>query len=622
MSAAPMRDLRHALRALLRSPSYAAAVLLALVVGTGVGASLLTLLRSGALRQLVPGDLVGAAWRTGWTAAARTAHQLRLGGLETLLTILRPLALLVLGIACVNLVVLLLARASTRGHEVSVRSALGARPLRLARHLLTEGAALCALGLAAGVGLAGGVLWTLRATLPGEVERWPGVASEPAALGLAGGALAGTVLLFSLVPLRPALRRNLQAALGAAARATPGRHEGDARKALVVLATAAALVLLTCAGLLLRAFTPVHGTGHSGVDPRGVLAFRVDLGAAASAAERQALTRAVQERLRQLPAVEAESLGSVGAWSGPGVRERVKVACGTCVVGMLIMPVIDGDAEHHAVAPGYFRALGTKVLRGRELAPGDEGSARPGAVINRAFAYRLFPGGEPLGKPVRVGGEGGTWYTVVGVVENVRVRGIGSGATAAPAIYLPALLHPPGVAEVVVRSGAPPERLLPELRSALRKAHPSLRPVAAATLSQELERRAAPLRWFAWVFGGLAAAAVALSAAGLYGVISFGVARRTREIGVRMAVGARAAEVVRLVVGQSVRLVAVGAVLGLMGALSLARLLQLLLYGIRPTDPVVYAALALLLGSVAVAASALPARRAARVDPVVALRAE
>lgn len=617
-----LRDARYGARALLRSPGFALAALAALVLGVGASAPVLTLLRGDALRRLAAAEAVGAEpvheadWRAGWTAELRAPARIRHDGVDALLAVLEPLAWVVLGVACINLLLLGVARGATRGHEMSLRAALGAGRGRLAGQLLTEGGMLALAGGAGGALAGAAALPLLGASLPAEPAGWPTVAGAPGGLALALAATLGVALACSLLPLRAAGRPDLFRPLTVGGRATPGRHEGAARRALGVVAVAASLVLLTVAGLLMRGSGAVAGDAEPGLDPRGVLTARLDASREGGTERRAALQREALARVQALPGARGAALGSPGAWTGVGAEDRVKVVCGVCYMAGALLPVVEGTARHHAVSPGAFGALGVPLVEGRDLAPADTA----GVVINRTFANRLFPGSrERLGKKIRVGEE---WYTVVGVVADVRARGVGSGSRPDAALYLSALRHPPPVAELAVRAEGSPRLLLPAVRGAV--AGPGTGPTLrdAATLEEVRERLLAPLRWFAALFAGLAAVAVALSAAGLYGVIAHGVARRTREIGVRVALGARTGEVVRLVMGESLRLVALGAALGLIGALSLARLLQLLFHGVDPLDPVVYGTLALLLAAVAGAASALPARRAARVDPVVALRAE
>jgi putative ABC transport system permease protein len=326
----------------------------------------------------------------------------------------------------------------------------------------------------------------------------------------------------------------------------------------------------------------------------------------------------VIRRVRAVPGVVDTSLATTGSWAGLGITERVTAVCAECWLGAMIRPVSEGPARIHAVSPCFFRSLGIAVLAGRELADG-EGAA---VVVNTAFAARLFPNGDPLGKQVRVVGAQGEWDGVVGVVADVRARGIGVGAEPVPAAYLPVLRHPPGRVGIAVRTRGDPLPLTAAVEAAARAAGPGVALSDAMEMREHLARFRAPLRWFGGVLALLAAGSLALAGSGLYGVMSYNVARRTREIGVRMALGATPRAILRMVLERSLRLVALGSLLGLIGAGGVARLLQLLVRGVEPLDPLPYAAVGLALASVALLAGYRPARRAAAVDPQVSLRAE
>jgi hypothetical protein len=280
------------------------------------------------------------------------------------------------------------------------------------------------------------------------------------------------------------------------------------------------------------------------------------------------------------------------------------------------------------LGPGFFHSLRASLLRGRELDGNDEVDSSNVAVINRTFAYRLFPNGEPLGKRIQVGGGNGNWYTnadwytVIGIVDDIRVRGIGSGGEPVAAIYLSALQHPPRIVNLTVRTSGDPMRSLPAVKEVVHALAPEATLTNAMTMEQYLAAFTAPLRWFAVLFGVLAGVAVLFATSGLQRIMSYNVTRRTREMGIRMALGARTRDMTRMVLGQSLRITIMGVMLGLFGALPLTRLLQLRLSGVEPFDPFLFSGIAVLLGSVALLASYRPARRAASVDPQISLRAE
>lgn len=605
------QDLRYAARALRRMPAFAFSAGLALALGLGICTPLLSVLRTGLLRPLPYAPLAGSD--------QRSIAQIQDQALDVLFWTLLAATLLALGIACVNLVSLLLSRATVRQHEMTMRATLGADRRRVARQLVTEGAVLSLAG--AGVGLLLGALGAhlVRDAWIYETPAWLSAGLDVRVLGIALALLVLLVLAFGLAPLPAALRQNLHHVLTAGARATAGPREGRARARLVVLAVAATLVLLTGAGLLIRSFVPLRGGGAPGFDPASTLTLQLDLSADqyASNQQRASAYDAVLRRVRALPGVDDSSVASQGAWVGLGPEGRVLAYSGSPSA-----PATFKIARHHAVSPGFFRALGVPLLRGREFTPADTLGAPGVAVITETFAYRSLPFADPLGKELRLGGYRGPRYIIVGVAKDIRARGIGSGAEPVPGLYLSALQVPPRAAGLAVRTSGDPLHYDDAVRRAIHTVGALRILGAASTMEEELARFRAPLQWFAQVFAALAAAATLLATIGLGSVIGYHISRRTREIGIRMAIGAQRRTVLGMVVGQSLRLTLAGTVLGLFGALCLARVLQFFFYGVRALDPVIYGGVALLLSAAALMASWMPARRAARVDPVVALQIE
>lgn len=628
--AAFARDARHSARALRRARGFAATAVLTLALGVGATVPMLGLVEAGRGRPSpvappVPLERVDGA-RLPWSAAVRATERIQHDGVDLLLAVLLGLAAAALALACANLAILLLSRATARRHEMAVRTALGAGRWGIARQLLAEGALLAAVGVGAGVvlGLAGAAL--LPAGWPAGLPRFADGAASARAAAIVAAGMAAVVLLLGLAPALGAAGRGLGALLAAGDRATAGRAEGRLRNALMMLGVGMSVVLLTGTGLLVRGSAPSLSGAEGEIDARDTVTMRVELGGAAASdpAARAALLGTVLERAAAVPGARAVTASTGGAWTGLGTEDPVRSFCpAECVLYLSQIPMFDRIARHHAVSPGFFRAHGIPVLRGRELAAGDGPRGAPVAVINRTFGQRLFPNGEPLGKRIRIGGPKGRWYTVVGIVPDLRPRGVGSGGEPPmPAVYLSALQHPPRSVALAVRGPGDPEQLAGAVEAAVRAAAPGAHIAEVRTMEEVMSRFAAPLRWFGDLFGVLAVAATLLAVMGVYGVMSYNVARRTREVGVRMALGARVADVMRLVVGEGMRLTATGAVLGLWGALSLARLLEVKFQGVDSLDLPVYAAVAALLGVVSLAGSWSPARRAARVDPMVALRAD
>ncbi|HEX6039601.1 FtsX-like permease family protein, partial [Longimicrobium sp.] len=398
-----------------------------------------------------------------------------------------------------------------------------------------------------------------------------------------------------------------------------GAGEAMLRRAMATLQFAASATLLVGAALLLRGSFPRAGAADPGFDPRDTLTFRVELPSDADAAERARMQRALLDGAAALPGVRAVSAATPGAWLGLGPEDALRTLCDACVWGNLFAPMITGRARHHAVSPGWFAAMGLRVRAGRELRADDTRAV----VINGAFAARLLPRADPVGQHVLLEGR---WreepYEVVGVVDDPRATALGVGGNPEPAVYLPSLANPPRTLAVAVRTDGDADGAEPAARRALARAAPEARVSEGRTMERVLDDARAPLRWFAAVLAVLAAGATLASAGGLYGTMRFSVARRTREIGVRMAVGATERDVLREVLGEGVRITLLGAVLGSIGALTLARVLQDGFRGVDALDPAAYGTVAAVLGAVTLAASYAPARRAARVHPNEALRAE
>jgi predicted permease len=621
------QDLRYALRTLGRTRRVAVPAILTLALGIGFALALLMLVERGLSRTASPEPAARAAvWEAGWSDEVRTPALMQAESLDALLWLLGGATVLVLLVVCINLGVLLMARAAARQQELSLRVVLGAARPRLSRQLLTEAGTLFLLGGTLGFILSGGVLAMLHATWPTGLHHWLGGGpSAAASLGALGLPLA-TALGCGLIPLRAASRTALASTLSSGERATPGPEEGVVRGWLVVLAVTASVALLVSAGLLLRSFVGISGTqAHElGYDPRDTLTFRLDF-AAAGAADPVTLWAAQAKLLEQLgglPGIVRLGFATEGAWAGVSVEDRVRAQCGDCFRGGMWLPITSGLARHHVVGPGFLQTLGVPLLRGRGFTSADDADASRVALINRSFMNQIFTGRDPLGKPIQVGGPEGDWHTVVGVIEDVRARGLGSGGEPAAALYLSALQHPVASPMLAIRFDRDALALRGGLEATLRAAHPALAPTDALLLEDRLAAFQAPLRWFAGIFAALAGLAALVAGIGVAGVVAYSVARRTRELGIRLALGAQPDDVVRLIVRQGARLTGIGAWLGLLAALSLARLLQVLFLAVRPLDPVVYLGVVLLLGGASLLACYLPARQAARVEPLIALRSE
>ncbi|MBW3630134.1 MAG: ABC transporter permease [Gemmatimonadetes bacterium] len=619
-----MRVTSGFLKAARGSRSLTLSVILAWAAGLGLGSAALGALSAhGAVwsHPLLRDGLGLPAWRPLWSPATVTAGELQGEALRLLALVAAVLAGLLIGVATVNLVTLLLTRAAARRTEISMRAALGAGPRRLVVDLLKEAGGLVITAGVAGLAIAAAGSMALRRSWRTGAWPWEGAHSAFAvALCFAGFALV--TLACWLFPLSAALRADLRRFLGEGNRATPGPGEGVLRRALVVLQVSASLILLVVGGILVRGFAGSGAEQVTGFDPRELLTFRVDLPAARypDAESRAAAYAQMIRRIDALPGVVDTSAASQGAWLGIGATERVTAVCQECSRGIMFLPVSEGPALIHSIGPGFFRSIGAHLLSGREFGHSDGADAPRTAVINDAFAYQLFPNGQPLGKWIRLGGLRGERYQVIGVVRRVGAPAVGAAAGPTPAVYLSLLQYPPASVDFAVRV----RRDAPALAAAIdRTARGVARGAVTAEFMNMKTRLAmfrAPLAWFGGLLAVLAFGALLVATSSVYGVTTYGIERRRREIGIRMAIGATAGDVLRLLVGQSVRIFTAGSVVGLIGALSVGRLLQQRIPGIDVLDALVYAPISLLLACVAVVASYRPAKRAAYEDPQLALR--
>jgi putative ABC transport system permease protein len=545
----------------------------------------------------------------GWSATVVSMHEQLAAGYRDALLVLYGAVVFVLLVACANVANLLLARGVARSQEISVRAALGAGRARLLRQLLTESALLALAGGLGGLLLGRWALAGLRALSPVEFPAWVQLQMSPAvfAYALATACLAGVA--FGVVPAFHALRASLS---GAGARIAGEYGSRRSQRAFVVAQVALAFALLAGAGLLLRTFERIV-TQSPGFDAPRVAAASLALPAGRyPSASRAAFAERLLERAAALPGVESVSL--VSSLPLGGIYEDGNVR-------------IEGEPEPKpedrkvagldGVMPGYFRTMGIPLVRGRDLERSDAREGGGAVVVNEAFVARHLAGREPLGMRFSVGRSA---YEIVGVAQNVRRFGI--TADDRPHCYYPYPQRPTGYFTLVARTHGDAARVAAELRGAVRAVDAELPLRAARPLTRLVERATTLPRFSAVLLVTFAGLALLLAGLGLYGVLAHGVARRTREIGVRMAIGARPRDIVRLFGREGLELSGLGLALGLLLSLALARLLRPLLFGVAPHDPLTLAAVALLLFAVAAGACALPARRAARVDPARALRAD
>jgi putative ABC transport system permease protein len=561
--------------------------------------------------QFSPGRRKG---RSRWHVEIIPLRELLAGDVGHVLIVMLIAVAFVLLIACANLANLLLARAAARGNEVAVRAALGAGRARLVRQFLAESALVAVFGGALGT-VAG--LWSERAMkqlIPPELPANVGL--DPRLLAFVIAVSTGAVLLFGLMPALTASRVDVNEALKETGeRSGMGRSTHRLRGLLVVAETALALVLLTGAGLLARSVLRLTSV-DLGFDPHHLLLGEANLPVTlVDQPQRQAnFFHAALERLRALPGVER-------AAATTHYPVSVFNALTTGVLASGGPPPESGQAISLAyISPDYFSTVGIPLRAGRFFTGEDAGSARKVAILNEAEARRAFTGRDAVGREISIDGEKGPWREVVGVVADSRNYTLDREPW--PEIYIPYEQDPSLVMYFVLRTQGDPMALAPSLRRAVASVDQDEPVARIETMDEVVENLVAPTRFKLVLLGSFAVLALVLGAVGLYGVISYGVTERTHEIGVRMALGAERNDVLKLVIRQGFRLTVIGVVLGVAGGLALTRYLASLLYGVKPTDPLTFCAVAAVLVAVALCATFIPARRAARVDPMTALRHE
>ncbi|MEJ2217037.1 MAG: ABC transporter permease [Gemmatimonadota bacterium] len=602
---------RAAARRLTRTPAFSVPAAVSIAAGALVGLLATLLARANAapphiVSRLGVDPVPPADWGSHWTAAATTPAAQQASHLNALTLTLLATAALVVGIAMLNLLVLMGGRASSRRREMAVRFALGPSRLRLLAPLVMEGVLLAGLGAALAAAGASLALPALLHSMPAglhealPLDRW-------LALGLVGAPLLLTGML-AMLPVADVLTLPMAPQLAAGGRATAGRGTGLMRDALVIAQLTGAVVLLFGAGLLLRRTNTTRDTSGV-VDPGHVVVATVVPGVSGLAARRAGAERLLS-RVRAAPGVESVGLGSMGAVLGVGTQDAVITDC-QCSRGGLAAPLVSAEVEIHAVTRGFFDTLGVQSLEGG-AAPVTHSPDGPTVVVNRALLESRILGPHELTKHVQLGGALGPWYRVRGVVENLEAAGIGNAPGVTPALYVSALQDPPRTLRVVVRTTDPADAARPAVEAVLRASSPGAR-VEAEPLATLLDRFVAPLRWFGWLTVVLGLAAGFLAGYGVFSVSGYTVALRRRELGIRMALGARGRRVAWLVIGRMLRLALIGGGAGLVVTVSVMR-------GVSIADPTLLAAIAGTLVVTATAGAALPAWRATRVDPAAVLR--
>ncbi len=546
------------------------------------------------------------------------------GQTASTLWILLGTVAIVLLIACANVANLLLVRAQGRSREIAMRAAIGASRARIAQGFLTEGLVLSLAGGLAGLGLASFGVRTLLGTLPEEFPRLGEISTDGTVLLFCVGLTVLTGLTFGVLPVWRAGGTNLAAELKAGGRSGAGRESHRTRNALVVSQVALALVLLVGAGLMVRSFralNAVHpGFGH----PDEVITFRVTTPGPGYSAGEEGLqiVEAMLEALEQLPG--ARSVAAITSFTMDGSTSNTSM-------DIEDFPTAEGEARPSFrvkwTGGDYFALMENPVIAGRPITQADIRDRNDVVVVTENLALTYWDSSEAaIGKRLR---DGDTWREIVGVVGNVRDHGPGEPPVAV--VYYPAVVNdfwgadtfvPRWMAYAVRTSAGSPTALMPEVRRIVRSVNPDLAITQVRTLEEIRDFSMVRTSFTVFLLGIAALVALFLGVIGIYGVVSYAVGQRTREIGIRMALGAATIDVSRLVIGQGFRLAAAGVVIGVLGAAFLSRLMTPVIYGVSPADPLTYAVVAVTLVSVALLASYVPARRAAAVNPVEALRAE
>jgi putative ABC transport system permease protein len=526
-------------------------------------------------------------------------------------------------IACANVANLLLARAEARQREIAVRSALGAGSLRVVRQLLTESLVLSAISAALGLALALGGIRFLAWWNPANIPRVSGVTLDARVLVFTAIVALMTSIIFSLAPAMRAMRADLTDSLkdGSQSSSSGGGRQRF-RNALVIVEMALAVVLLTGAGLMLRSLWSLQRV-DLGFDPSNVLTMRLSLPQASYKTPEEVVSfyQRLLERVRATPG--ARTAGAVRALPLASTIGDF----GLRIEGYVPPPGTAAKGDWEIATDGYLEAMGERLVRGRAIVPSDTSDSMLIALVNEELARRYFPGQDPLGRRLKIGGSAERpWVTVVGIVADVRHNDI--TGIVKEKFYVPhtqwhrSVGNPIRSMNLVVKASGDPVSLIGPIKQAIRELDASLPIADVRTMDEVVSATLSTPRFTGVLLGVFAALALALSAIGIYGVLSYVVSRRTREIGIRLAIGAGRWQVLRMVLRNGLVLSFAGIALGIVAAAFATRLMHTLLHGVTPGDPATFAAVALGLAGVATLASLIPAWRATRVDPVIALKTE
>jgi putative ABC transport system permease protein len=526
------------------------------------------------------------------------------GDIRPLILVLQGAVAMVLLIGGLNIANLQVSRSLAREKELAVRAALGAGRTRMIRNALTESVILGLTGAALGLLIAWSILSSLRAFLPASLHLAESIHINVTVLlfTAAAGVLTGVVTGLASLRTPDVLSRS---------QTLRGATHTKARSLLVIAEVAIAVILLASCGLLVRSFVKM-ATIPLGFNPKNVLTLRLNLGGAKHSTERKqaAFLQDIIERTGSIPGIQIAAVGSglplTGTRGAAGVsfQDRPEPPFG----GRPTMPICN-------ITPGYFEALGIPLLRGRDFTAQDTKGGQRAVIVNQAFVNTYYKDQEPLGKRIEVGSHEGLWEEIVGVVGDARQQGL--SADESPKVF--GLMAEPEML-LVVKSAIPPSQLISSVTQAIHAADPNQPIYDVLTMEQRISQALSSQRVNMILMTILAGLALALAAIGIFGVIAYFVTRRTREIGIRMAIGAQRRSILAMVLRQGLQMTGAGMIVGLVGAVAATRALKSLLFATSPTDPITLTLVSLLFVLVAMAAALFPARRAAAIDPVSAIR--
>ncbi len=559
---------------------------------------------------------------TNWSAGSQPLRDEIVGDVRTALYVLFGAVVCLLLIANANVANLMLARASVRGKEIALRAALGASRARIIRQLLTESVLLAGLGGLLGLLIAKWGTDALVAAVPQNIPRVSTIQLDGVVLGFTLLLSLATGIIFGLVPAWQASHVDLNTALKSGTRGAGGvEGKNRVRNALVMTEVALALILLICASLLIQSFARL-GRVDTGMRTERLFTARIGLPATAYPRPENIISffDQLMPRLRAIPGVESVTTTWPLPLSGSNNISSFDIEENPAPEGQ------QPDSPMRIVGPDYFKTMGIPIRQGRGFEATDQFKSLPVVVVNEQFVQKFFPGQTAIvGKHIKpswgIGDEKALMRTIVGVVGNVKHRTLNMEFT--PEVYLSASQIPMDSMSIVARTRlSNPALITSAVRSELAAIDRNIPLVRVRVFDEYLARVLARPRFNALLLSIFAGTALLLTAIGIYGVMAYSVSQRTSEIGIRIALGAGKNSIFRLVVGQAMTIVAISLALGLVGALAATRLLNSLLYGVGASDPVTFIAIVLLVSAVAFVAAWLPARRATRVDPIIALRAE